>query len=293
MNLRPSSILKKTVEFRKSIFRFNFSDFFDKVSFKKLFVIWIGVIFIFGIIFFAASYFLDQPITADEDSITDDTTGLYNSMYFSFTTAATVGYGDITPVGYAKVIAVIEAIIGLLIYGMVISKLVSVKQEKLLLEIHTMSQREQKTRLRSAFFLYRSDVNKFLDKVHNKSITAREVKSIWTIFANLEAALMDATRIIKKDPETFDGFDSELVVNTIELSLAKTDDFIKKLNRKKHNWKTRTAVDVIKSIITTSTELVGHYEKYPNLTANTDDIKELIKQIECTTESLEKKEIKA
>jgi voltage-gated potassium channel len=50
----------------------------------------------------------------------------FNAFYFSFVTLSTVGYGDITPISkVARMLAIMEAIIGLLYVAVLIARLVS------------------------------------------------------------------------------------------------------------------------------------------------------------------------
>ncbi|WP_368646693.1 potassium channel family protein [Castellaniella ginsengisoli] len=53
-------------------------------------------------------------------------------FYFSVVTITTLGYGDVTPLGFAKLIASGEAIFGLIYVGYAISQVVSFKQEALI-----------------------------------------------------------------------------------------------------------------------------------------------------------------
>ena len=50
----------------------------------------------------------------------------FNSIYFSFATLSTIGYGDISPVaGVARMLAVAEAVVGMFYVTMLIARLVS------------------------------------------------------------------------------------------------------------------------------------------------------------------------
>lgn len=53
-------------------------------------------------------------------------------LYFSVITVTTLGYGDITPIGFARIIASIEVIFGLIYVGYAISQVVSFRQEALI-----------------------------------------------------------------------------------------------------------------------------------------------------------------
>jgi hypothetical protein len=58
-----------------------------------------------------------------------DLKGFTSAIYFSLVTATSVGYGDIVPVGIARVIAVAEAISALLMFGAVVAKFVSLDRK--------------------------------------------------------------------------------------------------------------------------------------------------------------------
>jgi len=51
----------------------------------------------------------------------------FNSLYFSFTTLSTIGFGDIVPVsGASRMLAVLEAIVGMFYVTMLVARLVSI-----------------------------------------------------------------------------------------------------------------------------------------------------------------------
>jgi len=74
--------------------------------------------------------------------------GFLTALYFSFVTATSVGFGDVVPVGPARALAVAEAAAGLLIFGVVVSKFVSRRQERLTEEIHHIAFEERLERVR-------------------------------------------------------------------------------------------------------------------------------------------------
>src|SRR5208283_2193611 len=63
--------------------------------------------------------------------------------------ATSVGYGDIVPIGGARVIAVSEAIAALLIFGAVVAKFVSHRQDVLVSEIHRVTFEERLDRVQT------------------------------------------------------------------------------------------------------------------------------------------------
>ncbi|WP_460384059.1 potassium channel family protein [Pseudomonas amygdali] len=58
--------------------------------------------------------------------------GFWDAGYFSLVTITTLGYGDLQPLGFARLLAGLEAVTGLVFAGYAISQVVSLKQEKLI-----------------------------------------------------------------------------------------------------------------------------------------------------------------
>ncbi len=84
--------------------------------------------------------------------------GLASSIYFSFVTATSIGFGDVVPVGAARLLAILEGAAGLLLFGCVISKLVSRRQEELIEEIHHIAFEDRLGRVRTNLHLVLSEL---------------------------------------------------------------------------------------------------------------------------------------
>jgi len=87
-----------------------------------------------------------------------DASGLLPALYFSAVTATSVGYGDIIPHGLARFVAIVEAVSGLVIFGGVVSKFVSTRQEQLIGEIHRIAFEDRLGRIRTNLHLVRTEV---------------------------------------------------------------------------------------------------------------------------------------
>jgi hypothetical protein len=84
--------------------------------------------------------------------------GLLTAVYFSFTTATSVGYGDVLPVGATRILAVAEAVAGLLIFGLFIAKFVSYRQDMLVRQIHSVTFEERLDRVQTNLHLVVSEL---------------------------------------------------------------------------------------------------------------------------------------
>jgi hypothetical protein len=80
-----------------------------------------------------SGYRLDGLTSAGVD-IERNLDGLATCLYFSVVTATSLGYGDVIPVGLSHFLAITEAAAGMLVFGAIIAKLLSHRQEQLIEE---------------------------------------------------------------------------------------------------------------------------------------------------------------
>jgi len=113
--------VRHTTRFRSSI---SFEVFYS------LILIYCIVIIGFGMIYFILSF---QQITLIENVSRNGSTlinHLFTCFYFSGVTLLTIGYGDITPVGIGRLIAIIQALIGFILPTAFVLKLVYLNFEQ-------------------------------------------------------------------------------------------------------------------------------------------------------------------
>ncbi|MBU6081561.1 MULTISPECIES: potassium channel family protein [Allobacillus] len=108
------------------VFIKNYQDVRGAFS-KELFTSFIAIYFIlmlgFALLYFLLSeagfsLLIDQPLQAGTSF-----ERFFHSVYFSGVTLMTVGYGDVTPIGIGKPIALFEAMIGYLLPAAFLYKL--------------------------------------------------------------------------------------------------------------------------------------------------------------------------
>lgn len=91
-------------------------SYFSYDLFFSLIVVYVIVLMAFGLLYFVLSFhgvILIQTNAGVEDVTTLSLLG--DSLYFSGVTLLTIGYGDIIPVGWGKLLAITEALIGYLL----------------------------------------------------------------------------------------------------------------------------------------------------------------------------------
>lgn len=101
---------------------------FSMELFYTLLIIYSIVILGFGMIYFILSF---QGIILMEYGELREVNALgsiIHSIYFSGVTLLTIGYGDITPIGFGRAIALVEALIGYVLPTAFVLKLVQSQQ---------------------------------------------------------------------------------------------------------------------------------------------------------------------
>jgi hypothetical protein len=110
------------------------------------------------LIYWIAGVGMGMGLQAGNTAVKADGQGFVTAIYFSFVTALSIGYGDVVPLGWFRLAAIIEGGAGLMIFGCVISKLVSRRQEELTEEIHQTTFEGRLDRVRTNLHLVFSDI---------------------------------------------------------------------------------------------------------------------------------------
>jgi len=257
-------------EFKKRGFRptkYSFLNFIDRLSFGRIFLMWVLMIIVFGLIFFALSLDSENALLYRGNAIAKNINGLFDSVYYSFITATTTGYGDISPQGLSKLFAVIEVLFGVIVSGILISKLIGVKQEVILEEVYNISYEEVVDRLKNGLYLFRSDINRTLEKIEIGTVKQREIKDLWILFSGLDNSLTNIKNFIippKTDSlysKKLDTLKLELLLNSIKLSMRKINDFIKALKNHDLEWRNELLLTSIYYDVQVVNEIIEYETK--------------------------------
>jgi len=141
----------------------------------RLVFFWLGMIRAFGFVYWGAGIGMGWGLQTGNVPVKPDFAGLLTAIYFSFVTALSIGYGDVIPMGALRILAIVEGAAGLLIFGCLVSKLVSRRQEELMAEIHRTTFEDRMDRVRTNLHLVFSDLGAVLQLQGEQGVLPEQV----------------------------------------------------------------------------------------------------------------------
>lgn len=144
-------------------------------SVAEILASWLGMVLAFGGIYWIAGLAGGRALVEGGVPVGATWRGLGAALYFSFVTATSVGYGDVVPVGAVRMLAIAEAAAGLLIFGFLISRFVSRRQEELVAEIHRIAFESRLDRVQTNLHLVLSEVQAISGDCANRSVPPSRV----------------------------------------------------------------------------------------------------------------------
>lgn len=247
------------------------NSWLDKLTFFRIFLIWTSVITVFGLIYYFCTNKISFLFYTPSQEVVR---GILDSIYFSFITATSTGYGDILPFGLFKILTIFEVIFGLLLLAVVTSKLISIKQDIILNEIYEISFNEKINRLRSSLLIVRQNLSRIINKIEENYIRKREVSDIYIYISSLEDTLNETKALIGTDnknqfKKVLDPLNTELLFNSILHSFEKVSELINTLNQSKLDWRRDITLKLIKSCISINNTLFTKLSSSKNLSDKT------------------------
>lgn len=167
--------------------------FVDKMiafSYLQLACIYGGTIIVFGFMYLAL--FLWDPMHAPSLPGQTVPLKLINSIYFSAVTALSVGYGDIVPHGISKILAGTESFIALFIFGFLVAKPISERQEAAVYQMHKLTLDDSFSSIREGFYIMRRDFDSAMSDFRSSgTLSDYETDNLVTAFKLGEILLRD------------------------------------------------------------------------------------------------------
>jgi len=130
----------------------------SRISFRALLGAWLAINLVCGLLYWLISFAPGHGLREQGQPLAHGASALFEAIYFSFVTGLSIGFGDIVPVGAVRVLAVVQGGACLLVFGAIISKLVSGRQEELTEEIHRIAFEDRLGRVRTNLHLVVSEI---------------------------------------------------------------------------------------------------------------------------------------
>jgi potassium channel LctB len=221
----------------------------------KLISIWILVALAFAFLY----YFLPGSLISSRTG--ESVKNILDFIYFSFTTILTTGYGDIVAVGFIRVLTAIEGLIGWILFGLIVYKVVSVKEDMILKEIHKLSNDQYLSRIKNFLFISNTNLVRFVKDVQLRKIAKDSViYELSVISTTLKSNVDDATRFLLTNKDSINGEldDDEvlLLINGINLCMANLINSLMVIPKYPKDY---VLYDNVSKIIESGKKIYGYY----------------------------------
>ncbi|MEK6950579.1 MAG: potassium channel family protein [Nanoarchaeota archaeon] len=231
----------------------------DRVTFIHILVVWASIIVLFGLFYY---YFADGTNYLYYNLKQLPVKDILDSIYFSFITATSTGFGDVLPSGVFKIISIVEVVFGLLLLAFVTSKLISIKQDAILNEIYDISFQERINRLRSTLLLFRQHLSRLISKIEDRSIQKREIQEVYVYISQFEDTLNEIVSLLDRDrkhqfTKEINPVSAELILNSITSSLEKLREFLVLSNQQQQEWKRDVTMTVLHRCLAVNETVFG------------------------------------
>jgi hypothetical protein len=133
-------------------------DLIESLSATQIFFVWLAMVVVCGALYWLTGFARHPGLVDSGRPIAGTFEGLLSALYFSFVTTTSVGYGDVLPVGPVRIISIFEAVTGLLLFGALVAKFVSRRQDELVRDIYNVTFEARLDRVQTNLHLVLSEL---------------------------------------------------------------------------------------------------------------------------------------
>ena len=130
-----------------------FIDLFERRTTADLVWIWLAAIVAFACAYWGLTIAGRGALIEAGQPIGHGVRGFLTTLYFSFGAGTSVALGDVAPIGALRPLAIAEGVVGLLVFGALISKILSRRQEQVVGEIHRIAFEDRLERVQTDLHL--------------------------------------------------------------------------------------------------------------------------------------------
>lgn len=258
------------------------------LTLMQILYLWIAIGVWFAVIYYILSFTPQGSLLYLGKPVGHGLSDCLTVLYFSFVTFTSTGYGDVVPLGISKILSIIEIFLGLVVFGFLISKLVSTRQERVIEELYDMSFEEKVNRLRSTLSIYRANISRIIDRITVARLVKKsDIIDLEASFEGLKSGMNRIRRFLisenKNAVTKVDELTFNLLLNSLNLSLTRMIETINLLNTKRYDWKKSMVLKYILSCINSIKEIREVYEKKQLK----DELKALLRTLDDYSKQLE------
>ena len=148
----PAAIARRPVRIRRDRW-VAFVDLFERRTTADLVWLWLGTIGMCALFYWLLARAGSGALIEGGAPIATGVGGLSKALYFSFGVATSAALGDIVPTGALRALASAEAVAGVVLFGALVSKILSRRQEEVMNEIHQIAFEDRLERVQSDLHL--------------------------------------------------------------------------------------------------------------------------------------------
>ena len=218
-----------------------FFETLNTLSYSQLFLIWgeLALLFAFGYFLFSTLGDVQHHGPMELVNTKGIWTRFFNSLYYSITTATTIGYGDIVPRGFSKVLASVQGIAGVFISAVFVAKLVSHRQEIALQEVHRLTFEDVFHNIREGLFILRKDLDGIIEKAEtHRRLDTEDWDTLEIAYKQGQSLLMEIPDFYDDDNHlyTIDRRREQLLHEAVHRTLHRVNHTLDVLSKHRIDW---------------------------------------------------------
>lgn len=233
------------------------------LSYVQLAAVYFFAIMSCGVIYFFLSVFIPEhaPTIAKKTLMEE----LYNAIYFSTITATSVGYGDIVPQGFSKLIAGMESFFALFIFGILVAKPISEREEAALYQVHKLTLENIFNTIREGFFIVRKDFDAIILAAKENRLTEQSMENLETALKHSHVLLEDIPTFYDTERRLYiiDRRREHLLAESVERTFERMEMLLTVLDEVQSPWRSRPEIhSSLQELSDIMTKIVKHWQRH-------------------------------
>ena len=117
----------------------------DQLSLRRWLSLWVGTVFISALFYWFASLYMEGHGVrcTIHNGMKESSISFATALYFSCVSTTTLGYGDFAPEGISRVFTIFQACLGMIVIGVIISKILARHQEQMISDTNRIALTER------------------------------------------------------------------------------------------------------------------------------------------------------